>query len=440
MHSKASQKIGFGVGGGETVFVQDLRQRASKIACGSADLSPDVMAELTIEDAHLLFHELRVHQLELEMQNEELRRMQQSLQSERERYFNLYELAPVGYCTISEQGLILQINLTATTLLAMNRSTLINQAISKIIYREDQDLYYLQRKQLLATSQQQSCELRLVKKDGSLVWVQLLSTSAEDETGAPVHRIVLSDITAIKKSEQERRIAVGVFESHVGVTVTDANQVILQVNQAFTAITGYTAEEAVGKTPRLLSSGRQDISFYVAMWDSLAFSGAWQGEIWNRRKNGEVYPEWLAITAVKNEEQVVSHYVGTFSDIGARKAADEEIKSLAFYDPLTHLPNRRLLMDRMAQAFAVCGRQQSKGAVLFVDLDGFKTINDTLGHQQGDRLLEQIATRLGSCIREGDTVARLGGDEFVVLLEHLSGYALFAATQAKAVGRKYSTH
>ena len=415
---------------------QNLRQRACKIACGKSDLSPDVVAEMTVEDTQLLFHELRVHQIELQMQNEELRHTQQSLHDERERYFNLYELAPVGYCTVSDIGLILQMNLTAATLLGIDRATLVNHPFTRLIYGEDQDLYYLLHRQIGESSQQQACELRLVKKDGSLVWVQLLITSAEVEAQTPVHRIILSDITAIKKSEQERRIAAGVFESHVGVTITDANQVILQVNQAFTAITGYTAEEAVGRTPRLLNSGLQDISFFAAMRDSLAFKGAWQGEIWNRRKNGEVYPEWLAITAVKNEKQVVSHYVGTFSDIGARKAADEEILNLAFYDPLTHLPNRRLLMDRMAHAFAVCGRQQSRGAILFIDLDGFKTINDTLGHEQGDRLLEQIADRLGSCIRDGDTVARLGGDEFVVMLEHLSGDALIAATQAKTVGRK----
>jgi diguanylate cyclase (GGDEF)-like protein len=172
------------------------------------------------------------------------------------------------------------------------------------------------------------------------------------------------------------------------------------------------------------------------MTESLACNGTWQGEIWNRRKDGEVYPEWLNISAVKDDAGRVTHYVAIFTDISERKSAASQIQHLAYYDSLTGLPNRRLLMDRLEQALTASARHRRRSALLFVDLDNFKMINDTLGHQQGDLLLEQTAMRLSSCSREGDTVARLGGDEFVVMLEDLSETDLEAATQAEAVGEK----
>ena len=233
-------------------------------------------------------------------------------------------------------------------------------------------------------------------------------------------RISYIDITERKRSEEALRIAATAFESQLGMTITNADRVILQVNKAFTEITGYTAQDAIGQNPRILGSGRHDATFYVSMWDSIARNGSWQGEIWNRRKNGEVFPEWLTITAVKNDAGLATHYVATFSDITSRKTAQDEITSLAFYDPLTRLPNRRLLMDRLVQTLASGSRHDRKSALLFVDLDNFKTLNDTLGHASGDQLLQQVAHRLSACVREGDTVARLGGDEFVVMLEDLS--------------------
>jgi diguanylate cyclase (GGDEF)-like protein/PAS domain S-box-containing protein len=212
--------------------------------------------------------------------------------------------------------------------------------------------------------------------------------------------------------------------------------VILRVNKAFTAITGYSAEESVGKTPSILKSGRHDRAYYSAMTQALETTGAWQGEIWNKRKSGEVYPEWLSISAVKDEAGLTTHYVGTFTDISERVKAQAQIDTLAFYDPLTHLPNRRLLLDRLDQALHVSTRHARQNALLFVDLDNFKTLNDTLGHSQGDALLVQVAQRLKTCVREGDTVARLGSDEFVVMLEDLSECDIEAATQAETVGNK----
>ena len=275
------------------------------------------------------------------------------------------------------------------------------------------------------------------RKDGTLFWEQATIAPILDTAGKVIHYLAIKeDITSRKLLESQQRIAATAFESHEGMFITDGTGSILRVNQAFTRITGYTALEAVGNTPAMLSSGRHDGAFYAAMRESIDTTGSWQGEIWNRRKNGEIFPEWLTITGVKDENHVVTHYVSTLTDITARKAAEDQIKSLAFYDPLTALPNRRLLIDRLRHAVASSVRYQNNGALLFIDLDHFKNINDTLGHAQGDLLLQHVAERLSACVREGDTVARLGGDEFVVMLQDLSDSRTEAATQTEAVGDK----
>lgn len=240
----------------------------------------------------------------------------------------------------------------------------------------------------------------------------------------------------VRERTADLRISATAFETHESLMITDADGVILRVNQAFTETTGYTSEEAVGQTPRLLRSGRHNADFYRAMWETIIRTGKWQGEIWDRRKNGEVYPKWLTITAVKGDNGIVTHYVGSHIDITERKEAEEKIQQLAFYDSLTDLPNRRLLTIRLQQALASSSRSNREGALLFIDLDNFKNLNDTLGHDIGDLLLQQVAQRLVFCMRDGDTVARLGGDEFVVMLENLSEQPLEAAAQTESVGEK----
>ncbi|GBG15969.1 diguanylate cyclase [Novimethylophilus kurashikiensis] len=273
--------------------------------------------------------------------------------------------------------------------------------------------------------------------DGHCELLETIKTPMRDSHGQLIGVLgIARDITERKRVEAEIRIAATAFESQEGMIVTDAEGKILRVNKAFTATTGYAPEEVVGMNPSLLSSGRHDRAFYAAMWDSIRQHGSWAGEIWNRRKNGEIYPERLTITAVKDDQGHLANYVAAFSDITNSKAAAEEIERLAFYDPLTHLPNRRLLIDRLQQALASSTRNGSHGALLFLDLDHFKTLNDTLGHDIGDKLLQQVAERLNTCVREGDTVARLGGDEFVVMLEDMSPQALEAAAQAELIGAK----
>lgn len=247
--------------------------------------------------------------------------------------------------------------------------------------------------------------------------------------------VVLSrDITERKLNESELRIAAIAIEAQEGIIVTDSQTKILRVNKAFTEITGYTAEDSVGEKPSFLSSGKHDEAFYKIMWNTILHKGSWEGEIWNRRKNGEIYPERLVITAVKNKEGHILNYVATLSDITESKAASDQIKNLAFYDPLTQLPNRRLLLDRLKQAIVSCDHNAEYGAVLFLDIDHFKVLNDTLGHNTGDMLLKLMADRLKTCVREADTVARIGGDEFVILIEDLGIDEIKAASIAETLG------
>ena len=226
-----------------------------------------------------------------------------------------------------------------------------------------------------------------------------------------------TDITERKRSEDALRITASVFDnSQEAILITSADNDILDVNPAFLDITGYSREEVLGHNPRLLSSGHHDRDFYAGMWQSLQQNKAWRGEIWNRRKSGEIYAELLSISAICDSEGKVQRYVGVFSDISHLKAHEAELSRIAHYDALTGIPNRVLLADRMKQAIAQTAREQNMVAVCYLDLDGFKHINDTLGHDAGDQVLVEIAARIGHTLRGGDTVARLGGDEFVVVL------------------------
>ena len=510
-----------------------------------------------------LLHELQVHQIELEMQNDELLRVHGALEEARDRYMDLYDFAPVGYLLLTLDGLINEINLTAAGLLGVDRSKLLSSPFAALVASpQEGDRWYLFVTGIRRHNQRQNIELSLKRSDGtgfpvqldclcvnsmlritltditqikqaeaalrevethtlaialasaemgswdwdittghviynerwaelrgyrleeiephidmggsdihlddfcvyhaalvahlenrtpffqaeyrvrtqSGAWIWILDRGAvikRDSEGKPLRMAGIEmDITEHRRNDEELRIAALAFESQEGVIVTDSNTVIIRVNQAFTRLTGYSAAEAVGKTPHLLSSGRHDKVFYQCMWNALKDKGLWQGEIWNRRKDGIIYPEWLNISAVSAPNGSITHYVATFSDITSSKEAAAEINRLAYYDPLTQLPNRRLFQERLARALVISDRSEKYGALLFIDLDNFKALNDTLGHDIGDILLVQVATRLVDCMREGDTVARQGGDEFVVILEELSQNSEEAAIQAKDVGKK----
>ncbi|RMH50064.1 MAG: sensor domain-containing diguanylate cyclase [Zetaproteobacteria bacterium] len=232
---------------------------------------------------------------------------------------------------------------------------------------------------------------------------------------------VLRDLTQQKESEREMRLAATVMDTvPSAIMVADRDVHIRLINPAFTAITGYGAEEAIGRNPRILASGRQSKEFYAAMWRSILDEGHWEGEIWNRRKSGEIYPEWLIINTLRDEDGEILYYVSTFLDITEQKEMERKLRHSAYHDALTDLPNRVLLYDRLEQAISRAHRFGRRVGVLFVDIDGFKPVNDNHGHDAGDLLLQQIAGRLQACVRASDTVARVGGDEFVLLLESRS--------------------
>ena len=250
------------------------------------------------------------------------------------------------------------------------------------------------------------------------LWFEFLRFPVFDASG--VVRAVCTqatDITHRRHADEQLRLAAKVFDrSGEAIAITDAEARIITVNQAFTDITGFTFEEAIGQTPALLKSGRHSKEFYDAMWRGLSEQGWWQGEIFNRRKNGEIYPEWLTINAVHGQDGRLQNYVAIFSDITAIKSSQRRIEYMATHDELTSLPNRSLLLDRLKHGISTMQRRKRKLAVMFIDLDNFKNINDSLGHDIGDLLLKEAAQRLQRCVRDADTLARIGGDEFVALL------------------------
>lgn len=276
--------------------------------------------------------------------------------------------------------------------------------------------------QSLTTHAPYSIAHRIVRRDGTYRVVNEQGEVSFDDDGRPTRMFgTVQDITLLKHSEQQLDLASRVFDNSIeGITITDANGVIQSVNRAFTYITGYSSEEAVGKKPNILKSDRHDDAFYQTMWQTLLNTGRWEGEIWNRKKNGEVYPEWLTITVITDDFGNISHHVAVFHDISEVRGFEEQLHFQAHHDALTGLPNRTLLLDRLSVAISHAQRSLKQVAVLTIDLDNFKHVNDSLGHTVGDLMLQQVAERLSASLPQDTTIARLGGDDFAVLLEQMS--------------------
>lgn len=272
-------------------------------------------------------------------------------------------------------------------------------------------------------------------------WFELsVATKHTDAGEAPRFLFLARDITSRKQAESDLLLAAKVFEqSSEAILITQPDQTIIKVNAAFTRITGYTQTMVVGQTPRVLSSGKHSRDFYTQMWEALLAHGQWQGEVWNRKRNGEIYPEWLSITRVADAQGQTTHFIAIFTDTSVRKAQEAKIRHLAYFDALTGLANRALLKDRVQHDLNQARRHKSPLTLLFIDLDHFKNINDSLGHQMGDSLLSQLAVRLQSSVRGQDTVARLGGDEFVALLPETDadGAAHMAQTLLDLIAQPY---
>ena len=288
------------------------------------------------------------------------------------------------------------------------------------LHPDDRDSVLAQHRDLLQRrSQRLECTYRLRHADGNYRWVHARARLSGGHDGEPLRMTGVSrDVTEQRKANDHLRQAAAVFEAtQEGLLVTDDKGMILHVNPSFQRITGYSADEVVGRNPSMLKSGRQDDAFYQRMWQALNAEGLWCGEIWNRRKSGEVYPQWQHICAVHDEQGRLTHYVAVFSDLSSIKRSQHELDFLAHHDPLTGLPNRLLLRERIEQALARAEREQGSGALLLLDLDHFKHVNDSLGHSAGDQLVKTVAERLRGCLDEHASLARLGGDEFAVVLE-----------------------
>jgi diguanylate cyclase (GGDEF)-like protein/PAS domain S-box-containing protein len=344
------------------------------------------------------------------------------------------EDSPIGV-SISRRrdGIIVFANHTFTELIGVPRDRLIGTP-ARQYYVDDQQRGAV-LKHLIRFGSVDNAEVQFLRADGSPLWT-LLTIRESTYGDEAVNLAWVYDISERKLSEERLQLAAKVVETaNEGIIITNAKGVIEAVNTAFTRITGYGADEAVGRMPNFLKSGRHDHDFYNDMWRTIKETGQWQGEVWNRRKSGEIYVEWLSIATVRDASGHVSHMLGVFTDITARKEDEEQVWRQANFDVLTGLPNRSLFLDRLGQEVKAARRDRTRFALLFIDLDGFKAVNDRFGHQAGDLLLQETAARLVLSVRSSDTVARLSGDEFVVILHDTSSRDEVALVAAKMVSR-----
>ena len=343
---------------------------------------------------------------------------EERLRKSEEQYRSVLETSEDGFWLSDTTGVILEANDAYARLSGYSKEELIGMHVSELEAQEKPEEVTRHINKIIKTGSD-LFETRHRKKSGE-IWDVEISTSFNRSSGDRFF-VFARDITERKRTQQELHLIAEVFKNtSEGIVITDPHGVIINVNTAYCDITGYSREEMIGEKPSKIKSGRHDKEFYKRMWQCLREDGYWVGEIWDRRKNGEVFPKWLSINAVRDEHDQLTHYVGTFSDISVLKGIEHELEQLAYYDSLTGLPNRALFQDRLETEMKRCDRYGAQCALLFLDLDRFKFINDTLGHAAGDELLIEVARRIQTKVRSNDTVARMGGDEFTILLTTLN--------------------
>jgi diguanylate cyclase (GGDEF)-like protein/PAS domain S-box-containing protein len=316
-----------------------------------------------------------------------------------------------------EQCRLLLVNDAFCDIFNLPRERIIGKTLAEEVPASEQAHFFSIDRQVLSLGEEVICEETLTTS-GALSKTILTRKNRFIDTNGNYFLVgVIHDITERKQAEEKlTRAASVVSHAHEGILITDADSKIVEVNDSFTRITGYSAEEVLGKNPRILQSGQESAEFYTEMWSTILTEGYWRGEILNRRKNGEIYPEMLTISAVKNAAGQVQHYISLFTDITSVKEYQGQLERIAHFDALTNLPNRVLLADRLNHAMVQCLRRNQSLAVAFMDLDGFKAVNDKFGHNVGDDLLITVSQRMKDALREGDTLARIGGDEFIAVL------------------------
>lgn len=403
------------------------RHKDGRLLDISVTLSPIRDLEGTIVGASKVAHDITKHKL-----------AEDALKVSEERFRGAFETAAHGMALVSLEGKFIKVNKSLCAILGYGDAELLATDFQTITHPDDlhADLQYLQ--QLLEKEIENfQMEKRFFHKNGNIAWVLLSVSIVRTSPGTSLHFVAhIQDITLPKAAEQELRIAAATFETQDAIMITDANANIIKVNRAFTTLTGYQPEEVLGRSASMMNSGRHSKAFFASLFNQVSHDGSWVGEIWDKRKNGEIYPRWMTITAVRDTQQKISQFVGIFSDITERKKNEALINKMAYYDPLTQLPNRRMLTDRLGQAMAANHRYGSYGAIMFMDLDKFKPLNDTHGHVAGDLLLVEVGRRIRHCVREMDTVARFGGDEFVVMLSELDTDEAVSREEAMSVAEK----
>lgn len=424
--------------GGMATLGQRLFGRASWLLAKAGLLSDgksssDKPAPCGQKDTQCLLHELWSDQFELANCKRESQKFQRQLENMQEHYAALCNMVHAGFLTLDEKGRTLEINQAGIAMLGKERTHLIGKHFIAWLAENDRSQFLDYLHQVFLSREQLAIELRIRAPNNMQRDVRLESRVMESADRVPSCHMVMTDLSDRRKADEAFSLVSSVIENVAeGVMVTDGYRIIRSVNPAFEKTTGYTISEAIGNTPAILKSGHHGKDFYREMWESLNNNGRWQGEIWNRHKNGDIYPEWLSISTVKDSQQRVIHYVGIFSDAHTQEYVLERLQYLAYYDGLTGLPNRRLFLDRLSVSLSHARRDRQMLAVIFVDLDEFKQINDTLGHKTGDEVLVAVTERMKRCLREGDTLARLGGDEFTVLLP-----VIFHLDDASSVARKF---